>query len=303
MSRSGPPRGFSSRALTLADLDTAFAVYAESELADSGDLMLEREDIESDWERPSFDLSSQSVGVFDGARLVAAAEVFRGRRAEAAVATDYLGRGIGTWLAAWTEDLARREGSALVGQSLVDGCAGDRLLRARGYRQMWTSWILQVPTDSPIAPQPLPPGYAVRTFVPGQDEQVAYRLIEDAFNEWPDRAPQSYADWHPRVVGRRGFQPWQIRLAVDAEGTPVGVACTLLDAEGNTHVDQLAVRRDHRGRGLARALLVDAFENGRSRGATRSDLGTDSRTGSLGLYLRVGMHVTQTWQHLALDLC
>jgi ribosomal protein S18 acetylase RimI-like enzyme len=67
-------------------------------------------------------------------------------------------------------------------------------------------------------------------------------------------------------------------------------------------VDQVAVRRDQRGLGLARALLVDAFERARARGATVSELSTDSRTGALGLYEHVGMSVTQTWRHWMTDL-
>ncbi len=296
------PAGLTTRALDPADLAATFAVYADAELADTGQVALEPEDIESDWQRPSFDLATQSVGVFDGDRLVGAAEGFGARRADGAVHSAYAGLGIGTWLAAWTEELARREGGALVGQTRFAGCAGERLLRARGYREIWTSWVLEVPVGAPITPQPLPAGYGLRTFVPGPDEEAAYRLIEDAFNEWPDRTPQAYADWHPRILGRRGFEPWQLRFAVAPSGEAVGVAYTIRDAGETAYVDQLAVRRDHRGLGLARALLVDAFANGRARGATRSELATDSRTGALGLYERVGMQVTQTWHHLGLDL-
>ncbi len=51
---------------------------------------------------------------------------------------------------------------------------------------------------------------------------------------------------------------------------------------------------DQRGRGRSRALLADSFEVARARGARRSELSTDSRTGALGLYQRVGMEVTST---------
>ena len=46
--------------------------------------------------------------MFDGERLVAEAEVFKGMRAEINVHPDELGRGIGTTLLGWTEDLAVR---------------------------------------------------------------------------------------------------------------------------------------------------------------------------------------------------
>ena len=39
-----------------------------------------------------------------------------------------------------------------------------------------------------------------------------------------------------------------------------------------------------------------------AHGATRSELSTDSRTGALGLYERVGMEVTSTWVHRAIHL-
>ena len=62
------------------------------------------------------------------------------------------------------------------------------------------------------------------------------------------------------------------------------------------------VRRDARGRGLGRVLLVAAFAEARSRGATISRLNTDSRTGALGLYEHVGMVVVETYEHYAVDL-
>ena len=37
-------------------------------------------------------------------------------------------------------------------------------------------------------------------------------------------------------------------------------------------------------------------------GATVSELSTDSRTGALGLYEKVGMQVTSTWVNRAIDL-
>nr|WP_143427096.1 GNAT family N-acetyltransferase [Georgenia soli] len=48
-----------------------------------------------------------------------------------------------------------------------------------------------------------------------------------------------------------------------------------------------------------RALLADAFQRAREQGATRSELATDSRTGALGLYQRVGMEVTAVWVNRA----
>ena len=68
------------------------------------------------------------------------------------------------------------------------------------------------------------------------------------------------------------------------------------------YVDRLATRKDQRGQGIAQAMLVDAFAVARAHGATASSLNTDSRTGALGLYEKVGMQVIQNWVNRAIDL-
>ena len=278
-----------------------FELFAASELADTGEVAIELEDIEGDWQRPSFDLGQESIGVFDRSTMVAAAEVYKTRRAEATVHPDHRGRGIGTWLAHWVADCSRRRGGNLVGQTVPVGSSAERLYQSLGYREGWRAWILVVPEGSDIQPQPLPRGYGLRDLTPGEDEQVAYRLVEDAFNEWPDRQPSSFDDWAANTTRRPRFEPWQIRFAVDDTGTPVGMAFTIV-ADGCGYVAQLAVRADQRGRGLARALLVDAFERSRDHGASRCELSTDSRTGALPLYEHVGMQVTKSYQHWMTDV-
>jgi GNAT superfamily N-acetyltransferase len=295
------PDGLAARPLAATDAEAVLAVVAAAELADTGQVAIELEDIQGDWARGSFDLPTESIGVWDGDRLVASGEVFKGRRADAAVHPEYRGRGIGTWVADWLEECARCRGSHLVGQTVPGGSEPERFFRDRGYREGWTSWVLQLPADTEIEPQPLPEGYALREFAGGEDGRIAFQLVEDAFNEWPDRDPSRYEDWAPRGPLRPGFEPWQIRFAVDPAGTEVGVCYTIL-AGDTGYVDQLAVRADQRGKGLARALLADAFARAREHGASVSELSTDSRTGALGLYEHVGMKVTQTWRHWMTDL-
>ena len=86
---------------------------------------------------------------------------------------------------------------------------------------------------------------------------------------------------------------------MDPGGVVVGVGFVFLSRDCG-YVQYLAVRRDQRGRGIARALLVDCFAVTREHGAVRSEVSTDSRTGALGLYERVGMRVTSTWVHRAI---
>jgi ribosomal protein S18 acetylase RimI-like enzyme len=69
-----------------------------------------------------------------------------------------------------------------------------------------------------------------------------------------------------------------------------------------SYIARLATRKDQRGRGLAQAILVDAFAIAAEHGAVRSELSTDSRTGALGLYEKVGMRVTSTWLSRAIEV-
>ena len=114
-------------------------------------------------------------------------------------------------------------------------------------------------------------------------------------------ARDSFEDWAATTVRRPGAEPWQLRV-VEHDGAVVAASFTILDSQGAGYVYQLAVERTHRGQGLAQALLADAFGRAREHGATRSELSTDSRTGALDLYLKVGMEVTQAWTHLVTDL-
>jgi mycothiol synthase len=296
------PPGLTARPLTLDDLDVAFGVYSAAEFEDSGQLALEPEDIAGDWARPSFDLETDSIGVFDGDRLVGAAEVTRGGvRAEGAVLPGERGRGIGSWLAAWTEQRATALGSGRVGQVAPDGSLPQRLLLGRGYTLGHTSWVLELPRGREIAQRTLPGGYALATGDTPERERAAHVVIQDAFDEWEGRVRDSFDDWAATTVRRPGAEPWQLRL-VEREGVVVAASFTILDGQGAGYVHQLAVERTHRGQGLAQALLADAFGRARERGATRSELSTDSRTGALDLYLKVGMVVTQVWTHLVTEL-
>lgn len=83
-------------------------------------------------------------------------------------------------------------------------------------------------------------------------------------------------------------------MVTDPAGDVVAMALVQMNGvEG--FIARLATRKDQRGRGLAQALLVDAFAAAREHGATRFELSTDSRTGALGLYEKVGMEVSSVW--------
>ena len=296
------PDGLTTRPLEKSDAHAVFVLMAAQEQEDIGEVAIEEADIVSDWARPSHDLGARSVGVFDGDTLVAYAELMGVDRADTSVLPSHRGRGIGTWLAHWLVDLGRSLGSPVVGMPVPQGSPGDRLLEDLGFRVRWTSWVLKLPEGATIPERDLPEGYAVRTAEAGE-LRAAHDVLEDAFLEWSVREREPYEDFEAATTGRPGFEPWNLRVALDPGGAVVGVSLVLVSDNGSTgYVDRLAVRRDQRNRGLAQALLVDSFARAREHGTTTAELSTDSRTGALPLYERVGMVAESVWVNRALDL-
>jgi len=296
------PDGLTTRPLQKSDAQAVFVLMAAQEQEDIGEVAIEEADIVSDWAKPSHDLGARSIGVWDGDTLVAYAELMGVDRADTAVLPSHRGRGIGTWLAHWLTDLGRRVGSPVIGMPVPQGSPGDRLLEDLGFRVRWTSWVLKLPAGASIPERDLPEGYTVRTAEPDELRAV-HDVLEDAFLEWSVRDREPFEDFEAATTGRPGFEPWNLRVALDPDGAVVGVALVLVSDNGSTgFVDRLAVRKDQRNRGLAQALLVDAFARAREHGTTTAELSTDSRTGALPLYERVGMVAESVWVNRALDL-
>ena len=101
------------------------------------------------------------------------------------------------------------------------------------------------------------------------------------------------------VTEREGFRAEDLMLAV-ADGRIVGGAF-LIDA-GEIWVDKLAVAREFRHRGIARALLQTAFVRSFDRGYAWTSLSTDSGHGALSLYERIGMRIHRSFTRYGLDL-
>ncbi|MBA3690426.1 MAG: GNAT family N-acetyltransferase [Actinobacteria bacterium] len=295
------PDGLTIRSAVREDARSVFDLLAAHERAAQGEADTTLEDILSDWARPSFDLDADSIVVSDGERVVAEAEVYKGRRAEVMVHPDEWGRGIGTWLLGWVERRARAAGGTLVGQTVPDTLTtAVELFRRHGYEPLWTSWILEIELTEPPNEPELPSGYALRPYVSGDDDRAVYEVTERAFSEWPGRDATSFEDWRASAIDRDDFDP-ELTFLIDRDGEPVGIA-RCIDADGQGWVQAMAVAREHRGAGLGRALLQRSFVEFHRRGRSVVQLNTDSRTGALGLYEHVGMRVVRSYTHHAKEL-
>lgn len=293
------PDGLSARAMTVDDIDDVVAMINECELHDTGELMWERADLLSDSSTEGFDRARDWVVVLDGDGPVGWAMVLHLRSAWVDVHPSVRGRGVGTWLREWTVARAREKGSPRIGSTINDRRADAvALFRTAGYTPRYTSWILRIDhEDRPADPSP-PEGVALRAYRP-KDEVEALAMFEGAFSEFADRLPSTLDTWRAMTVRREGFVPEDLMLA-EAQGRIVGGAF-ILDA-GEIWVDKLATHAEFRHRGIARALLQLAFQRSFDRGYTRTRLSTDSKTGALSLYERVGMRVEGSFTHWAIDL-
>jgi mycothiol synthase len=293
------PDGLTARPLTATDVDDVIAMINACERHDTGELMWEREDLIADSSSDGFDPERDWIGVFDGDGCVAWAMVLQRRRTFVDVHPDMRRRGIGSALRDWAVDRVRALGGAYASQTIDDRRTDVvSALQAAGYTPRFTSWVLRM--DHPVPPKPVPPdGITLRAFRPADGTELL-AMFEEAFSEFEDRLPSSAATWRAMTTRREGFRNEDMIVAVDGERIVGGAF--LIRSAGSIWVDKFAVHRDYRHRGIARAMLAAAFARSHELGSSFTELNTDSRTGALSFYERIGMRIRLSYTNWALDL-
>ncbi|MFE9687750.1 GNAT family N-acetyltransferase [Streptomyces sp. NPDC006285] len=283
------PPGYRSQPASVDDVDAIHALVLDCEGAVNGQVQTDAGSIAAVFARPGLIPNLDTVLVrHRSGRLAAWAWV--DRRSEVDVHPNHRGRGLGAALLDWVGERALQAGSERVVQTVPDSEAGTvDLVRSRGYAPMVTAWLMEFTMlDEPFVPE-APPGIVVRPLRAG-DEPATHLLVQDAFDEWQERR-QAYAEWAKNTVDRPTFVPALSPLAFH-NGQLVGAALSLdVPESGEGYVEQIAVRRDQRGRGIARHLLRYVFRAFHQAGQRSCTLWTHSGTGALDLYLRVGMTV------------
>jgi len=288
------PAGYRNRSATTADAQEIHRLVAACERELHGRDETDLGGIVAGLTLPGLDLSVDTLLVHDSAgELAARALVKGGRRAEVDVHPEHQGRGLGRWLLDRVEERARRSGSERLAQTVSDNDrAAVELLRSHGYGPFVTQWLLAIalPTE-PAVPEP-PAGITVRPFRPG-DERAAYQLTEDAFDEWQKRR-SSYDEWALHTVGRATFVPAASPVAFAGDEMVGAVLSLEIPDTDEGYVERVAVRHDHRNRGIARTLLQYSYRSFHRQGRRACTLWTHSETGALPFYERLGMTVRRS---------
>jgi ribosomal protein S18 acetylase RimI-like enzyme len=164
------------------------------------------------------------------------------------------------------------------------------LLAASGYDVRTTFTRMRIDLDGPVD---LPATDVVVRRVHDEAElRRAHEMEEQSFVEHYSHVPVDFGFWHSRLTeqGPDFVQVW----FGEVEGEPLGLMVTSRQFEPDMnagYVRTLGVLPEGRGRGVAKALLRDAFARAQRAGRDAVLLHVDvaNVTGALRLYESVGM--------------
>ena len=165
---------------------------------------------------------------------------------------------------------------------------------ARGYAHATSFYRMRIDHAGP-SPAPALPG-GVHIVVVGADEKLrrtSHEILAASFVEHFGYAERSY-EWREAFYAASSTRGWdQVRvLSVDGEpAAALSASNEFVGDENCGYVATLGVLPAYRGRGLGRALLLDAFERDAADGRAGTILHVDANnvTPALGLYESVGM--------------
>jgi mycothiol synthase len=231
--------------------------------------------------------------------------------ADVAIHPEQRGRSIDSYLLERVEARARErvseapDGARVTLRKFVSrvNTAWPRLLEQAGYAPVQYDWIMEIElTEAPPAPQ-WPAGITVRTFVPGQDDRAVHDAQEESFQDHRGHHAITLEQWYQRMQARKNFDPSLWFLAMDGAEI-AGESLSYFYADHGGEVDELAVRRPWRRRGLGMALLLHSFGEFYRRGIHKVALGVDAQslTGATRLYERAGMHIVRQYARYEKEL-
>lgn len=171
----------------------------------------------------------------------------------------------------------------------------EDILANLGFQAIQTQWRMVYALGQQIDEPTCPKGYQLVPFQRENHARQVYDVIETAFTELPHREGNTFEGWQKFILDRSDFSPNFLKVVMT--GPEVAAVAVGFDNEIGGWIRQLAVKKAHRGKGLASFLLRRLFFEFARQG--RSDVGltvdSENRTGAPELYLRAGMKPTEKY--------
>ena len=177
-------------------------------------------------------------------------------------------------------------------------------LERRGYTFERYFWEMQIPAEVEVKEKPeLPEGFTVRSFVPGQDEELLMRVRNASFAEHSGSSQRTLEEIIS-VTTQPDFRPEGVFFAFEGEAI-AGFCFAAIHpdecerrGEGVGHINLLGTMPEYRGRGVGRALLLTGVEYLR-REVPVIELGVEGKnSNALALYKSVGFREYKGWANM-----
>ncbi len=226
--------------------------------------------------------------------------------ADTLVHPDYRQRGLGSALYDMALADARKRGATeLRIHPNQKHLMGIDFLARRGHQPERYFWDMRLPAETAVAEQPqLPPGFTVRTFVRGQDEQAFMEARNASFAEHYASVPRTL-DEIIALTNFSYFDPAGLFLAFAENGEVAGLCWTTIDrdeiaARGEEvgWINTLGVVPAYQRHGLGRALLLIGVQHLRQQ-VPIVELGVEGKNRkALPLYESVGFRQYRGYVHM-----
>lgn len=307
------PEIFSARAATIDDAEIAVALVNACSVELIGRPQFEVHELRADWTSPNVDPETDLQLVFAADnQLVGYAGVWDAEPhvqmfGWGNVHPDHKSQGIGTYLAGWVEERARRsiskapEGARVVLQQSRLGIdtAAQELLERERYRATRYEFRMIIEMDTPPPEPKLPEGVNIQTFDREKHLRDVIRAEREMFKDhWgyvESPFEEEHREWAHWIDNSPDHDPSLWFLALDGDAIAGLALCRPKMAEDPQagYVDLLGVRRPWRRRGVALALLHHSFGELFRRGVRRVALDVDAQnlTGATRVYEKAGMRV------------
>ncbi|MBC8171920.1 MAG: GNAT family N-acetyltransferase [Anaerolineae bacterium] len=308
--------GFVSRPATLDDAPAVLEVMRACDIAITGQSEESLDDVTTEWETPGLNLETDTcvVSAPDG-RLVGYAIVIDAYPAvtpeiDVYVHPDFWDNSddnLDGFLLEWVEARSRQAVAKVPADARVafQGYAYSKdsyyksILERGGMSLIRHAFRMKVDLEKPTSQPVWPEGITLRTFREGEDKRPVLEAIRDAWRDHWGYVESPFDEHYERWshYWEEDFDPSLWFMAM--EGDQIAAVCLCKGQRGDDEsfgwVSTLGVTRAYRRQGLGMALLLQAFDELRSRGKTAVGLGVDasSLTGATQLYEKAGMYVAE----------